>query len=171
VIYFIGEGPGGHVKIGYCADPRGGFTHEDVARSRMASLQTGNPRRLVLLGFTTSGTMDDERALHAQFARSRLEGEWFSRTRDLELLIEAHALDAVVHALAPRAPSIPVAPRSARRPAVRLGRPRTPKDPWARSSPARAPIPDEEEHREPIPFGFPAHSGLPRWAGYKRRVG
>lgn len=67
-IYFIQEVPDGAVKIGYT----GGSP-----ASRLAQLQTGNSRRLKLLGAAPGGQRE-ERELHERFAGLRLEGEWFA---------------------------------------------------------------------------------------------
>lgn len=66
VVYFIQEGAGGPVKIG--------FTR--YLASRIAALQTGRKERLALLG-TRPGGFAEEQALHRRFAAYRLEGEWF----------------------------------------------------------------------------------------------
>jgi hypothetical protein len=71
-LYIVGD-PSGPVKIGVA---------NDVA-SRMAALQTGNPRRLVLLDLVPDcGYL--ELALHRAFEQFRLVGEWFDfgRGRD-----------------------------------------------------------------------------------------
>jgi hypothetical protein len=53
-------------KIGFSTNPE----------ARVAELQTGNPRRLVLLG-KTEGTREDERALHEKYMRYNVLQEWF----------------------------------------------------------------------------------------------
>jgi Meiotically up-regulated gene 113 len=60
------------VKIGY----------SDAPDARIAMLQTGNPRKLVLLG-TIEGTLDDERALHAKYIKDNVLQEWFRPTQEL----------------------------------------------------------------------------------------
>lgn len=72
-VYFVQAGEGGPIKIGWT----GGSPS-----ARMAALQTGNPHRLRLLT-SIEGTAADEAALHARFADSRLEGEWFAPSADL----------------------------------------------------------------------------------------
>jgi hypothetical protein len=62
-VYAIWDGEA--VKIG---------TSKVQPRSRMADLQTGNSRQLVLLAYTASAT---EREVHRRLARWRLRGEWF----------------------------------------------------------------------------------------------
>ncbi len=67
-VYFIQEqGDGGAIKIGCTAgDPR----------ARLATLQTGNSRRLHLLASIPGGAAE-EAALHERFAAYRVSGEWF----------------------------------------------------------------------------------------------
>lgn len=69
VVYFIRCGE--FVKIGY--------TRGEDAKSRLQSLQTGNPQALELLA-TAIGDMSDERALHKEFDEYRTAGEWFRNT-------------------------------------------------------------------------------------------
>ena len=64
-IYFISDGE--FIKIGY--------TDRDV-ESRLKSLQTGNPKKLVLLG-QMDGNESKEAELHEQFKALRANGEWF----------------------------------------------------------------------------------------------
>lgn len=67
VVYFLQDGPGGLVKIG--------FTKH--LRARIAELQCGHANRLQLLG-TWFGGRKEERELHRRFARHRVHGEWFT---------------------------------------------------------------------------------------------
>ncbi len=69
MIYFIGAGKNGPIKIGH--------TRKTV-ESRMAGLQTGNPEKLHLLASHEGSTLH-EKLLHTRFANYRLEGEWFER--------------------------------------------------------------------------------------------
>lgn len=81
-VYLIGEeeyGPpglnGGNIaKIGYSTNPE----------ARVAELQTGNGRRLKLLG-KIKGTPADEAALHAKYADQNVLQEWFRLTTNLLL--------------------------------------------------------------------------------------
>ncbi|MBB5709317.1 GIY-YIG nuclease family protein [Sphingomonas xinjiangensis] len=68
-VYFIGIGSPyvTHVKIG--------FTAGDPA-ARLASLQTGCPFKMEMLGFVF-GTKSQEAELHHVFSDSRCMGEWF----------------------------------------------------------------------------------------------
>lgn len=50
--------------------------HSKSPFDRVAALQTGNPRTLRLVAYC-SGTLDDERAIHAGLSPSRACGEWF----------------------------------------------------------------------------------------------
>jgi hypothetical protein len=72
-VYCIGEESRNlAVKIGYAQD----------AEFRIADLQTGNPRKLVLLG-VLRGTVADERDLHAKYIADNVLGEWFRPTAEL----------------------------------------------------------------------------------------
>lgn len=84
-VYCIGEAYGMHgdtlisgrrvqsaVKIGFSTNPE----------ARVPELQTGNPRRLILLG-KIKGTRDDEAALHAKYATLNILQEWFRPTAAL----------------------------------------------------------------------------------------
>jgi hypothetical protein len=66
--YFISDGEA--VKIGYSTDPE----------SRLRYLQTGHPKKLVLLGVCSI----PEPVLHEKFESLRLQGEWFRLTPELE---------------------------------------------------------------------------------------
>jgi hypothetical protein len=65
-VYFIQIRDDGPIKIGWSAN----------ARERLVTLQTACPDRLRLVG-SISGTVDDERGLHARFEALRRVGEWF----------------------------------------------------------------------------------------------
>jgi hypothetical protein len=82
MIYFIEAVGVGHIKIG--------FTDGDDALVRLATLQTGSPVPLRLLG-TIPGTMEDETNLHRQFAAANVTGEWFKPIPDLLAMIPASA--------------------------------------------------------------------------------
>lgn len=75
-IYLIAEKanvkPGDPVKVGFSDDPEG----------RPAGLQTGNPRKLHLLGYIPGGEAD-ERKLHARFIENNILGEWFRPSDEL----------------------------------------------------------------------------------------
>lgn len=75
-VYFIRRGESGPVKIGFSAN----------VRKRVRSLQTGSAEPLKLLAVAEGGEQT-ERFLHEQFARHRLEGEWFSPDASLLGLI------------------------------------------------------------------------------------
>src|SRR5262245_55030947 len=80
MLYFIQAEQVGHIKIG--------LTDNDDALVRLATLQTGSPVPLRLLG-TIPGTMQDEKDLHRRFAASKVCGEWFLPTPELLALIPA----------------------------------------------------------------------------------
>jgi Meiotically up-regulated gene 113 len=67
VIYFASAVGTDLVKIGYCAgDPM----------KRLRELQTGSSHELILLA-ALSGSQEDERRIHREFACYRVRGEWF----------------------------------------------------------------------------------------------
>lgn len=76
-VYFIQEGEDGPIKIGWAKDPR----------RRLASMQSGNPRRLHLLGAIKTKRRLLERELHDRFIEDHLTGEWFSPSSELLALI------------------------------------------------------------------------------------
>ena len=69
-IYFIYDSSNDCIKIGFTAN-------EDL-NYRLSSLQTGNPRRLILLGHI-HGTIEQEKELHKEYANLKTCGgsEWF----------------------------------------------------------------------------------------------
>lgn len=81
-VYLITEHPFSNlVKIGSAIDPR----------SRMQTLQTGNPRKLVLTHVNEyTGHLSIELLLHQLCAEFRVQGEWFRVTsEELNILISA----------------------------------------------------------------------------------
>jgi hypothetical protein len=75
-VYFIGHDEA--VKIGYTNN----------LRSRMSSIQTGNPKPLARLAVITCvNAVEVERRLHKTFEQWRLEGEWFARNPKLNFII------------------------------------------------------------------------------------
>jgi len=75
--YFIQADDGGPIKIGRSCDPQ----------SRLSSIQTGNPKKLIILGFTH----EEEMSLHRQFQKYRVEGEWFKNSIPLVRWIKDNA--------------------------------------------------------------------------------
>lgn len=72
-VYCVGEvGYRNAVKVGFSTDPF----------YRLGTLQTGNPRKLVLLGYI-DGRRSDESALHAEFIKDNILQEWFRPTAEL----------------------------------------------------------------------------------------
>lgn len=68
----------GHVyALGYANRVKIGWTGVDPDWRRV-NLQPTYPETLVLFG-SSPGHMHDEKALHAQFAKHRIRGEWFLR--------------------------------------------------------------------------------------------
>jgi hypothetical protein len=69
-LYVIAEGPSGPIKIGRSIS----------AHNRLASLQTGNPRALQLVGYvlmTSTEVVEAERLLHEELSQYAMVGEWF----------------------------------------------------------------------------------------------
>lgn len=66
------EGIGPLVKLGYSTNPQ----------ARVAELQTGNGRKLFLLGYF-AGTMADESAIHQEFIEDNKLQEWFRPSDEL----------------------------------------------------------------------------------------
>lgn len=82
-VYLITEARDGgglvYGKIGYSTNPE----------KRLAELQTGNPRKLILL-YSMKGTEADERRLHAKYAPQNVLQEWFRITKELILEFPAN---------------------------------------------------------------------------------
>lgn len=76
-VYFIGakEGP---VKIGRAVN---------VAK-RLNAIQTGNPEKLMILASAIEGDIINEKSLHEKYAGSRIRGEWFRRTPNIQQAID-----------------------------------------------------------------------------------
>lgn len=74
-IYFVRDGD--FIKIG-SADG----TLRSHVDSRVSALQTGNPRKLTLIG-AFRGTWAAERDLHKRFKEDRVRREWFRASPDL----------------------------------------------------------------------------------------
>lgn len=76
IIYFVAA-ENGAIKIG--------FTRTDAQR-RLSSLQVGSPVRLDVVA-AVAGTQYLEHQLHDYLSASRLHGEWFRRTSEVEQII------------------------------------------------------------------------------------
>jgi hypothetical protein len=76
VIYFVGEGDDGPIKIGITTR----LGH------RVTGLQTSHPRPLTLLA-SCPGNRVAEAQLHERFKGDRLLGEWFRRSPEIVALI------------------------------------------------------------------------------------
>jgi uncharacterized protein YozE (UPF0346 family) len=72
-VYFIRSEKTHAIKIGFTAGK---------IEDRLSALQTAHPYKLQVLA-TSTGNREYEKALHARFARLRLEGEWFEPHPDL----------------------------------------------------------------------------------------
>lgn len=79
MVYFFKEtGKYGRVKIG---------TTENSPEERLAQLQIGNPRKLIIIRVVDGG-YNLELFLHKYFDEFRLEGEWFSYSEPIKKYIE-----------------------------------------------------------------------------------
>ena len=84
-VYFIQEEEEtGNIKIGFS---------EKHPEGRLKDFQTGNSKKLILLGYI-EGTFEDESSLHQEFYEERRNGEWFEpsprlKERIKELLEES----------------------------------------------------------------------------------
>ena len=75
--YFIQAKSGGDIKIGY--------TSKSDPIQRLRGIQTGNPKKLQIVGILRGNR---EAQLHAKFGDIRLEGEWFKPEQALVDFIE-----------------------------------------------------------------------------------
>lgn len=73
LVYFIGAGVSGPIKIGIAANPQ----------ARLSTLQTAHHEELSILA-VTGGGRESEMAYHECFGRHRLKGEWFARVPEIE---------------------------------------------------------------------------------------
>ena len=76
-IYFIQDTECGLIKIGWAKDPY----------SRMTTLQTGAPNRLILLG-AFEGTIKDEKTIHNLMKNERTRGEWFKDNENIRQYVK-----------------------------------------------------------------------------------
>jgi len=90
MIYFFIEDSNEKVKIGRA---------KDIERRRKG-LQTGNPRKLLLLGWIRTEDGDDvrlEKRLHQEFSHHRASGEWFDLDpADVLPILERFGIDGFV---------------------------------------------------------------------------
>ena len=83
VIYFIQEGLGGAIKIGWSRGP---------ANIRLRQLQTGNSVELILLGFVSDCDKSEEVRWRRRFWEFRKRNEWFYPADALLKAIEPYRL-------------------------------------------------------------------------------
>ncbi|EHU0385111.1 GIY-YIG nuclease family protein [Vibrio cholerae] len=83
LVYFIQGEVLRHVKIGYST--------KSALIQRLKAHQTGSPDKLILLGIAL-GTRKHEAELHQRFKASRLHGEWFQFSNELEQYIKENCL-------------------------------------------------------------------------------
>ena len=96
MIYVIQSGTGKEapVKIGKTTAQRKG--------KRKKELQIGNPEKLYVIAKLRGGKKR-EAELHERFARSRIHGEWFHRTPEIDEWLDEIGASLPSHALAARA--------------------------------------------------------------------
>lgn len=91
-VYFAQAGEGHPIKIG---------SAKNVSR-RIAALNTASPRRLKLI-CAIHGDASKERALHAELAAFRMDGEWFLPSPEVLSVVGRESQDAIA-VNAPRPP-------------------------------------------------------------------
>lgn len=84
-LYFIQEGPGGAIKIGWTSN---------CVQRRMVNLQIGNSNELILLATISSVPMSEEGAWHVRFGLHRKRSEWFHPAPELLEAIARRAIPA-----------------------------------------------------------------------------
>ena len=77
-VYFIQEEETGRIKIGFS---------EKHPEGRLKDFQTGNPNKLILLGYI-EGTPQDESNLHQEFSQERIRNEWFKSSPRVKVRIK-----------------------------------------------------------------------------------
>jgi predicted GIY-YIG superfamily endonuclease len=91
-IYAIQAGDDGPIKIGVANNPV----------QRLNDLQTGNHRKLRLIGYSVvrkSWALKWEQQVHERLKKHRLQGEWFECCRIVEKLVEMIAHGEVLQAI------------------------------------------------------------------------
>lgn len=106
-IYFIQGEAGGPIKIGFATD----------VAARIRGLQTGHHQKLVCL-VHVSGTMDDERLLHRDFAAHRTQGEWFDDCAEIRALIDSVRTDVTAEGVV----AVPEKEKTASKPREKMSR-------------------------------------------------
>jgi hypothetical protein len=76
LIYLIRQRNTWFFKIGW-TELKSGLTEKESVEKRIASLQTGNPQPLDLVGFFRASSTKTERTMHNYFGSKRATGEWF----------------------------------------------------------------------------------------------
>jgi uncharacterized small protein (DUF1192 family) len=85
----LAEDRSGYVYLAIEVNPGGALTYGKIGyttdlNSRIASLQTGNPR-VLRMHLAKPGTEADEAALHAKYIQNNVLQEWFKITKELLL--------------------------------------------------------------------------------------
>jgi len=88
-VYIIRQSNSNFYKIGW-TENKTGLTDKQSVNMRIASLQTGNPKTLEVIGFFRASSGKTEKIVHKLFDSKRLTGEWFSLNRnDLDNLLNS----------------------------------------------------------------------------------
>ena len=66
-VYFIQAGENGPVKVGYAV----------CVESRLATLQTAHPQKLIVLRVMERAGIHEEKRLHKLYKKRKIRGEWF----------------------------------------------------------------------------------------------
>jgi len=85
VIYFVKEQNDLTAKIGV-SDTL------ETLKKRLCSMQTGNSRKLLIVGLT-GGSYRKEKELHKKYKNYRIHREWFSLSNDIREYIIKHTYD------------------------------------------------------------------------------
>lgn len=86
-VYFAEQVGGRLVKIGWT---------KTCPKRRVRALQTGSPVKIRLAGVIETDDPRLEKELHARFADSRVQGEWFRRSKELMALVPRPPKDPAV---------------------------------------------------------------------------
>ena len=81
-VYFVQEGEGGAIKIGYAKNPI----------ARLKELQVANPDKLNMLGVIRVDSGNLEYLIHKKFAHLKIRGEWFRPEKELLEYIKTEAI-------------------------------------------------------------------------------
>lgn len=75
-IYIIRQRNTSFFKIGW-TEKKETLTFKESVEKRVASLQTGNPEKLDIIGYFRASSIKTEKTIHEKFKKKRKTGEWF----------------------------------------------------------------------------------------------